>query len=583
MQVGPDRKIWEVAQPVPDEIVARVRRIAGLEDVPEVVVQLLHNRGVTTPDDVRDFLANDPPPSADPFLLKDMSQAVERVTAAIDQGDLIAVYGDFDVDGVTSLALLCEVLSLLRARVVTYIPNRIEEGYGLHCEAIRGLHEQGVKLLITVDCGIGAGSEIAFAKSLGMDVVVTDHHQVSGPVPRACAVINPRQPGCLYPFKELAGVGVALKLAQALLQRHRHTLGAEPTDVEERLMDLVALGTIADVVPLLGENRALVRRGLVALNKTWRPGLQELVLRAGLKMGDISPTAVGYALAPRLNAAGRLAHADQSYKLLTTLSLQEARELAEYLDTKNAERQKLTSEVLVRARGEIARMAEDAELFVVVGADYPSGIVGLVAGRLAEERYRPVVVVELGAEESRGSARSVAGVDITKALADCSDLLTRFGGHAQAAGFTIPTEYLAEFKERLQRSVQGQLAQSDLQPRMHIDAELHPSRLTLGLFHAVNRLEPFGAGNPVPVFSSGPVRVVESRRVGRELPGHLRLRLHDGCRYWTAVGFNMGDEAELLTPGVAIEVAYSLALSEWNGTKSLDLHIQAWRPFQSSL
>lgn len=573
-------KNWEVMDPAPSRLVSELRGIPELSEVPEVVIQLLYNRGITAAQDVLDFLAPEPPPTADPFILRDLEKGVARLLQAIDQRELIAVYGDFDVDGITSVVLMTEVLKAFGAKAIPRIPHRVKEGYGLHRRAVERLAARGVGLIVTVDCGIGAENEIEFAQSQGIDVIVTDHHQLTRPAPPAYAVVNPRQPDCGSLFKDLAGVGVAFKLAQGLLRRRAPQDGVEPAEAESKLLDLVALGTIADVAPLIGENRTLVRRGLAALNQTERLGLRQLAEMAGVKMGSITPATVSFVLAPRLNAAGRLANAMSSYKLLTAKSPEQARNLAVMLEHINAERQRLTSEALARAREEIADLQQHNQVFVLTQGAYPAGIVGLIAGKLAEEYYRPVLVLELGERESRGSARSIAEVDITEALTACHWLLTRYGGHAQAAGFTIPNENLDDFRRRIEDFVNSQLKGLDPQPRLLIDCEVSLQHVDWSTFAAINRLGPFGFGNQNPVFLSRGVRVLDRRLVGRDVARHLRLKLHDGQRQWAAIGFNLGEELSSIPQYV--DIVYSVVPNEWNGTTSLDLQIKAWRPHKSS-
>jgi single-stranded-DNA-specific exonuclease len=562
-----------VAPPAPAELMEQ------LSHLPSMVVQLLYNRGVTDMDAIAEFLAEEPPPFRLAHSLKDLDRAVERIVKGIHREEAIAVYGDFDVDGVTSAALVAEALTALGGRVTPYIPRRDSEGYGLNSQAIETLKQQGVSLIITTDCGIGGEVEIDEANALGIDVIITDHHQVTRGVPRAHAIVNPRQPGCDYPFKDLAGVGVAFRLVQALLQRKQPVDGQSAEAVEQRLLDLVALGTIADLAPLLGENRTLVRHGLAALNATERPGLQEMALRAGLRFGAITPTTVSFVLGPRLNSAGRLADATASYRLLATASRDEARILAEYLEETNAERQRKTTEALAKAREEIAQRGEEADLILIAGTEYPAGIVGLVAGKLAEEFYRPVLVVELGEEESRGSARSIAEFNITHALNDCDDLLRRFGGHAQAAGFTIPNDNLEKFERRIAAFAASKLEGLDLQPRVTVDCELPWPQANWDLYYQIRRLAPFGFGNPTPTFLGRRVKALDARQVGRDLPKHLRVKLmDDNRRYWTAIAFNRGEDVNALTP--TIDLVYSFELNEWNGARTLDLHVKDWRPFE---
>jgi single-stranded-DNA-specific exonuclease len=565
-------KKWEIASQVPSTLVSEYRGVHPL------LAQLLYNRGITTQADVQSFLSPEPAALHDPYLMMGMEQAVARILIALDREERITVYGDFDVDGVTASATIVEVINALGGRAKSYIPNRVEEGYGVNLQAVEKIASEKVTLLITADCGVGSEEEIAYARQLGIDTIVTDHHQVTRDVPSALAVINSRQAACPYPCKSLAGVGVAFKLAQALLAKRAPQNGRTSQAMEEAVLDLVALGTVADLVPLLGENRTLTRMGLRALNATERPGLQEMCMLAGLRLGAIGPSTISFMLAPRLNSAGRLTDAAISYELLTTRSQDRARELAHYLEQTNADRQRITAEALAHAHQEIAQLGEDSNLYLLAGSEYPVGIVGLVAGKLVEEFYRPVLVVQLGDQHSRGSARSIAELNITEALASCEDLLVHYGGHAQAAGFTVSNNNIPALRDQLTALACEKLEGQNLQPVIHVDADLALRDVGWDLYSQIEQLAPFGLANPNPVFLSRKLRVLEHRLVGRDYPKHLRMRVHDGKRAWTALAFNRGDEAEALTP--MIDLVYTLEPNEWNGNVSLDLHVRDWRPYE---
>lgn len=560
---------WDVAPRVSDEC------LAEYPEYDPLVIQLLHNRNVLGPAEIHGFLSRDDISLADPFLFKDMDVAVERITRAVAQGELIAVYGDFDVDGVTGAVLLTEVLEALGARVMPYIPHRLEEGYGLNCSALASLRERGASLIISVDCGAGAGPEICFGKGIGLDVVVVDHHQIELEATPALAVVDPRRQDCPYPFKSFAAVGVAFRVAQALLGRCWLPGDPRISQIEEQLLDLVALGTVADVVPLIGENRHLVRRGLVALNRTRRVGLKAMLAMAGLKLGAIGTGSIGYIIGPRLNAAGRLHNAAASYRLLTTKDNSEACDLAQYLEETNQERQKLTEEALRQARDEILLKEDLPKLLMISGENFQAGIVGLVAGRLVEEFYRPTVVVELGDEVSRGSARSIAELDITHALGHCGDLLTRFGGHSRAAGFAVPSENVEELERRLQAVVEEELDGVELHPRLGIDCELPSELVCWDTYRLVEIMAPFGFGNPMPIFLTRNLWVADSRGVGRESP-HLKLKLTDGRRTFGAIAFGLGRYAgEFVRKRV--DVVYQMESNEWNGSVSLQMVVRDLR------
>ncbi len=417
-----------------------------------LVAQLLYNRGISEPSQVEIFLNADRHLEVDPFLLPDMHQAVSRAYQALLSGEKIAIYGDFDADGITATALLVQGLSALGGKVIPYIPHRISEGYGLQVAALEKLRKQGISLVITVDNGITAFTEVEKAQRMGIDIIITDHHLQPSSLPPAKAVVDPKRSDSVYPFTELAGVGVAFKFLQALIK------GSGREELANRSLDLVALGTVTDMVPLIGENRYWVKRGLELLNNTERLGLKEMIHSAGLKPGDITTESISWSLGPRLNAAGRLDDATTSYQLLLTENPQEAALLASELERKNAKRQQLVTELLDRARERIISSGVDLPLLIAGDEDYPQGVMGLVAGRLSEEFYRPVIIFRSGPETCSGSGRSISEFNLMAALEDCHDLLSKFGGHTKAAGFTVPTRNLAQLQQRLFNLAQAQLA-----------------------------------------------------------------------------------------------------------------------------
>lgn len=504
-----------------------------------------------------------------------MNEAVTRLRQAIRQREPIAVYGDFDADGVTATVLLVETLSALGAQAEPYIPHRVDEGYGLNKGALRELAQRGIKVIVTVDCGIRSISEVAYGRGLGLDIIVTDHHAPGEEVPQAIAAINPKQSDSRYPFEKLAGVGLAFKLAQALLRANRQTpvVRSKVGLDEEDLLDLVALGTVADLAPLLGENRALVRRGLEKLNQPQRLGLQALISQAGVRPGEITATTIGYVLGPRLNAAGRLDTAMTSYNLLTSSSPAEARSLALELDKANRERQRLTVDTLERAREQVLAIGEEERLFFVAAKDYLQGIVGLVAQRLTDEFYRPSVVVELGEETSRGSCRSIPEFNITEALDQCSDLLVKYGGHSVAAGFTVANTNLELLQQRLHQIATHKLEDVELLPTLSIDAEVDLSEMNWATHALLEQLEPFGYGNPTPLLLSREVIVRDARVVGER---HLKMTLSDGRAVWDAIAFRQGGWAGKLPR--RIDVVYTLEVNEWNEEKRLQLNVKDLRP-----
>jgi single-stranded-DNA-specific exonuclease len=542
-----------------------------LPPVHPLLVQLLWNRQIREPGEILSFLDAEALPLASPFEMQGMTQAVARILRAIQDREIVAVYGDYDVDGLTGTALVVECLRALGVEPVTYLPRRDHEGYGLNQAAIERLRERGVSLIITVDCGISAAAEVEHASKAGVDVVITDHHHVPPVIPRAVAILNPNQPGCQYPFKALCGVGLAYRLAQALLES-----GGQDPVIADQWLDLVAVGTVADVVSLTSENRRLVARGLQLLNPPVRPGLLALVDRAGLGQRRVTPGSIGFGLAPRLNAAGRLDDATVSLRLLLTHSPSEADELAWELDVANRERQRLTTEAVALARSEIQRCGEERgvelpRLIVVAHERYRQGIAGLVAAKLVEEYGRPALVAEVGAEQLRGSARSISGFHVTEALARCDDLLERFGGHAMAAGFTVTPDHFSELRHRLELIGRDEISDEDLVPRIKVDAALNLRKFDQNLPNLLERLEPFGCDNPRPVFLSRRVRVLDRRVVGHDAPGHLKLKLADAQTRWDAIGFRLASRLA----GVAefVDIVYCVERDDWNGRHGAQLRL----------
>ncbi len=560
------RRRWKIAPPAPESI------LKSLDERSPVVAQVLYNRGLRTRFDVADFY--DARFDFDnPYRLKGVAEAVHRLRIAIRRKECVAIYGDFDVDGVTSSVLISKVFESLGIKYQLHIPHRIDEGYGLNKPAIKSLREKGCTLLLTVDCGIRSVDEVAYARRLGMDVILTDHHSVGSEIPPATAVINPKQQGDRYPFKDLAGVGVAYKLAQGLIRAERQMpsrKGAAPGIAEEDLLDLVALGTVADIVPLTGENRALVRRGVERINQTSRPGLRAMVEESGLKPGKIDATAIGFVLGPRLNAAGRLETALYSYRVLHTEDESEAKELAALLGKLNRTRQEMTEHSAEVAREQIAQTDPDAPIFLVDSPEFHRGIVGLVASRLTEELHRPVLVARREEVFTYGSARSIPAFHITHALDKASNWLHRYGGHAAAAGFTLKTDNIDGFRNALLEIAQQEFDEDSWTPELLIDAKIGFRQITPDVYHEIARMEPFGEGNPQPVFCSGPVEVRSARAVGNH-NSHLKLFLAQGGVGFGGIAFRRGELAEKL-PSL-VDIAFQITMNEWNGNSKLELLI----------
>ncbi len=569
-------KRWPISQsitPQADE---------NLSKFPPILRQLLFNRGYATDAEARAFLRAEPNFNTDPFQLTGMSAAVDRIRYALDHHEPIAIYGDYDVDGVTATALLLQTFRMLDADVRGYIPNRFDEGYGLNNDALDHLKADGVKLAISVDCGIRSPDEALHARDIGLDLVISDHHHpADGDLPPAFAVINPKQRGDIYPDKNLAGVGIAYKIAEALfMDRGPLTEDRPPSMVHALaladLLDLVALGTVADLAPLVGENRVLVRRGLKQIRETKRQGLFSLANVADMAIGKTTAGQIGFVLGPRLNAAGRLESALASLELLTATDFMRAGQLAQQLDVQNRQRQALTR--VTQEKAESLALADGGNPFLLFAVDegFNSGVVGLAASRLMETYYRPSVVAAKGPEETRGSCRSIPEFHITDALDQCADLLVRHGGHAAAAGFTVRNDKLPELVARLKSIAEAQLSGRDLRPTLAADMEVLLPQLNLELLKHLAYFEPTGYGNPDAVFVSRGVKVKSSRTVGAD-GKHLKLALDDDHgTMLDAIGFRMGHLQANLPPRV--DVIYSFESNEYNGRTTLQLNLKDVKP-----
>ncbi|MEX1253246.1 MAG: single-stranded-DNA-specific exonuclease RecJ [Dehalococcoidia bacterium] len=552
--VSPPTKRWQIRAD-PD--------VTPQGDWPPLIGRLLGLRGVRTEAEARSFLDRDPPAALPP--LPDLERAVERLAHACRSAESVAVYGDFDVDGVTSAALLTEGLQALGARPVPYIPHRVSEGYGLNTKAIESLNELGATLLVTADCGTSSVQEIAFARGRGMDALVLDHHTVPPQLPAALAIVNPKRDGATG--EEPAACGIAYYVLVALYEALGRALN------EASLLELVALGTVCDLAPLVGENRRLVREGLRAVAHTERPGLRALLEVSGCDPQRVDTEAVGFSLGPRLNAAGRLAHARLAFDLLTCREEERGQELASELDALNRERQRATQDAYALA-DELLAGEGDPALLMLGHPELPAGIVGLVAARLVDARRRPAIVYQEGEVTSRASARSIPEFDVTGALRTCPELFVRFGGHRMAAGFTAENERLPEIKERLIAHAEAQLAGADLSPAIQIDAELPLSSIRGDEIRWLARLAPHGVGNPEPTFLSRSVTVAEAQPVGAD-GQHLRLKLRDGAVVWPAIAFRQSGDG--IEAGGRADVVFSLS-AERRTADGLELRVLDLRP-----
>jgi single-stranded-DNA-specific exonuclease len=540
---------------------------------PPLVRHLLWHRGIRTVAEADAFMDPSHAEVNDPLLLPDAEPALDRLQQAIRNGEPIAVYGDFDVDGVTASAIFIEGLRGLGARVDSYLPDRFSEGYGVNTAAIETLATQGVRLIITADCGTSSIDEIAHARNLGVDTIIADHHTVPPKLPAAVAVVNPKRADNRYPESELASGGLAFMLMSAL----HETMGRHYD--ADRYLDLVALSTVCDMAPLRGENRILVQRGLVALARSQRPGLKALMEAAGVDPQRVDADSIGYALGPRLNAAGRLAHARMALDLLLERDESTAMVRAIELTSLNKQRQDATTAALNLARDLLAAEDPDAPLIFIGHADIPSGIVGLVAGRLTEQCNRPSIVYERGEATSRASCRSILEFDITAALRRHADLMIRFGGHRAAAGFTAKNADLQALKQAMLDEAARELAGVDLTPVIDVDAAIPLRRVNGDLIRQLSRMAPFGQENPIPTFLSRGLEIVDVKIIGDE-GHHLRLKLKDGRATWPAIAFGVGaDNIEAMNPqpGQHYDVVYSFT-ADRGANGGLELMVQDLAP-----
>ena len=543
--------------------------------ISHTVANILVNRGITGIDHAERFLRSSLDDLHEPFLLPDMEKAVRRIIHAIRSGETIFVYGDYDADGITATSLLVRFFQDIGKKAKYHIPKRLEEGYGITIGALEKIRADGASLVVTVDCGISSVVELEAARAMGLDVIITDHHEPPEILPEALAVVNPRLPGCEYPFKGLAGVGIALKLVQAINAGMAGKDKAGPgldTSVLKYL-DLVVLGTVADVVPLRGENRILVKHGLKILNESRRVGIQKLKEVALVKGDNLSVGTIGYQMAPRLNASGRLGEAGAGVRLLLTDDPEEAAEIAHGLEAMNRERQKIEEKILDDARSMIVCDPDYNYCSIVLhSSEWHQGVIGIVASRLVEEFYRPTVLVSMAGKVGKGSARGIPGFNLYQGLEQCSGILEAFGGHKFAAGLSIKLENLGSFKEKFEEAVRNALTPDDFVPWLRIDSEVRLKDLDWKVYSEIKSVSPFGPANPEPVFESGPLQVMYPKIVGKN---HVRMKLGQDGFAISSIAFNMGERYQgLAMKKVFINAAFTLSSSEWQGESTLQLNVR---------
>ena len=574
------RKQWKINKKPPMKF---------LEQFPEyspLTLQLLWDRGLKTQKAIDEFFNPDYEEDLhNPFLMKGMKKAVSRIKKALKNKEKITIFGDYDADGVCGTAILSEILNALGTNPGIFIPNRNKEGYGLNLNAVKKAAANGTNLIITIDCGVTDFEEIKLANKLKMEVIIFDHHEMQEKIPPALVIVDPRQKGEKYPFKELAAAGVAFKLAQALLLKPK-TRNAKREIIkgwEKWLLDLVAIATVADLMPLIGENRTLVKYGLIVLAQTKRLGLQELMKKAGIRLksnsrlpfGNLEAYILGYIIGPRLNAAGRMGHANTAYELLVTKLKEEAENLARRLNEKNQERQKLTVRIVQEVQERLKK--EKKKLIFEGSKDWPAGIVGLIAGRLADKYYRPAIIFQKMKDKSRGSARSIPCFNIVEAISQCENLLEDFGGHPGAAGFTVLNKNLKKLEEKLLKIAEKTIKNKYLVPLLNIDLEIKPKELSFELYEEIQRFAPFGQENPKPLFLMKDLKVANFKTVGKN-SNHLKLCLtkelkNRKIKRFQAIGFGFGDFCDKIKNGDEVDVIFELIANEWNGTRELQLKI----------
>ncbi len=543
-----------------------IEAFSSTSGLPPAMAVLLMNRGIKTEKAANSYMRKSLEDIHNPFMLDGMEEATERILSAMEKKEKIVIYGDYDVDGITATSTVYKFLKSQGADVSYYIPDRFSEGYGINVLAINKIARSGAKLMITVDCGITACGEVEFAKTQGLDIIITDHHSCHEELPKAVAAINPKRADSSYPFPHLAGVGVAFKLVLALAIK----LGINTREVFMEYVDMVALGTIADVVPLTGENRVIADKGINAIENTKNKGMKALLNIAGAGGKCVDVNAVAFFASPRLNAAGRLENAALSVELMTCNDEERAKEIAEHLDELNAKRKEIEQKIFDEAYKQAEEMPEDTLVYVLVGEGWNHGVIGIVASRISEAFYRPCILISVEDGKGKGSGRSVPEMNLFDALSDSEELLTAFGGHSQAAGLSIAEECIGEFTKKINEFAKKNVDTASLVPKLYIDCNLSGASVTMQAAKMIETLAPFGEGNEVPVFSMQGLKVMAVQSMGADKK-HLRLRLSDGNNTFNAVGFGMGELEEKLSTGMAVNIAFNMNINTYQGNENLQL------------
>ncbi len=562
--------VWQIAQKIPEEIKNK------FPEINPIILQLLFNRGLKDQNEIDEFLLPDYSQDLhDPFLFKEMEKVFERIKKAIINKEKITIYGDYDADGVCGTAILYSTLEKLGGNVFYYLPDREKEGYGLNKEAIKKIINDGTKLIITVDCGITNFKEIDLANQSNVDVIITDHHTPLDEIPQAPFILNPHLKDETYPFKDLSGSGVAFKLVQALLKKNdqfpisNNQLNSEA--FEKWLLDLVAIGSIADLVSLKGENRTLVKYGLIVLNKTSRPGLRSLIKKAGLSLGNLNSWNIAYQLAPRLNAAGRIDHANIALEMLLTKDKERAENLAEKLNQLNQNRQKIIEKIFEKIKEKIGETPKE-KIIVEAEKNWPVGVLGLVSHQITEFYHRPSILLTIRENDIKGVGRSIEEFNLIESLKELEKFFSHYGGHSGAAGFTLKEknlELLNEFSSKIKKIAEEKLKDLDLRPKIFIDSEINLEEITWPLYEEIKKFEPFGKDNPKPVFLAKSLIVEGIEKVGKN-GQHLKIIVNRGRKL---LYFGIGNKLSHLKRNNQIDVVFEIGENEWDGIKELEFRI----------
>ncbi len=543
----------------------KVVEIAKRFNISPLTSIILYNREIRKDDEIAEFLECSLSSLHDPYLLKDMDKAVSRIKEAKTKNEKITIYGDYDADGITSIAILYKQLCLMGFEVDYYVPDRIQEGYGVNRDALDKIKENGTKVVITVDTGITAIEETEYAHELGLDIIITDHHECKESIPNAYAAIDPKRKDCTYPFKNLAGVGVAFKLIQALDEN------SSIESLMEKYSDLICLGTVADISPLVDENRILVTEGLKRFKTTKNIGLRALLDVSITNNKAITTSTIGYIIAPRINASGRLGCASRSVEMFLTDNEERAYELANSLCEENTLRQQTEQQMFVEALEYIEKnpQIKNDRVLIISHENWHHGIVGIVSSKITDKFYKPSILFAVDGDNAKGSGRSIGGYNLFEALENCSDLLDKFGGHELAAGLSIKTENIEKFREAINAFAADKIDEQTMIPTISVDAVIKPSYITLETVDEINRLQPFGVENPVPTFAIRNIKIHKISTMSENK--HLRMTLLKDGKFLDAVGFGMGDYYNYLKEGDFVEVAFGLDINDYKGYKNVQL------------